>query len=73
MKWFDCLKISLVLLGCFFGPVACMSQGSATESFTFVQVCDPQLGWGYGYDNDVNSLKEAVSHINGLQPDLVVF
>ncbi len=72
MKWFDYLKISLVLLGCFFGPVACISQSSAIESFTFVQVCDPQLGWGYGYDNDLNSFKEAVNHINGLQPDLVV-
>jgi len=37
-----------------------------------VQVCDPQFGWGYGYDNDVNSLRQAVTHINGLKPDLVV-
>ena len=73
MKWFDCLKISLVLLGFLVGPVVGGDQGPATEAFTFVQVCDPQLGWGYGYDNDVNSLKQAVSHINGLKPDLVVF
>ena len=72
MKWFDCLKISLVLLGCFLDSVACIGQESATEPFTFVQVSDPQLGWGYGYENDLNSFKQAVSHINGLQPDLVV-
>jgi Icc-related predicted phosphoesterase len=72
MKCFDYLKISLVLSGCLLSPMGCISQGSATESFTFVQVCDPQLGWGYGYDNDLNSFKEAVSHINGLQPDFVV-
>jgi predicted phosphodiesterase len=73
MKWFDYLKISLVLLGFFIGPVVVNGQSPATEAFKFVQVSDPQLGWGYGYANDVNSLRQAVSHINGLKPDLVVF
>ena len=73
MKWFDYLKISLVLLGFVVGPVVVNGQSPATEAFKFVQVCDPQLGWGFGYQNDVNSLKQAVSHINGLKPDLVVF
>ncbi len=73
MKWFDYLKISLVLLGFFVGPVVVNGQSPVTEAFTFVQVSDPQLGWGYGYANDVNSLRQAVSHINGLKPDLVVF
>ena len=72
MKWFDYLKISLVLFGFFVGLAAGGGQNSATEAFTFVQVCDPQLGWGYGYANDLNSFKQAVSHINGLNPDLVV-
>jgi hypothetical protein len=72
MKWFDCLKISLVSVVFLLIPASCMSQSSVTEPFTFVQVCDPQLGWGYGYENDLNSFKEAVKHINGLQPDLVV-
>jgi predicted MPP superfamily phosphohydrolase len=49
------------------------AESPATEAFRFVQVSDPQLGWGYGYANDVNSLRQAVSHINGLKPDLVVF
>ena len=53
--------------------LALAAENPTTEAFTFVQVCDPQLGWGFGYQNDVNSLKQAVSHINGLKPDLVVF
>jgi len=72
VKWFDCLKIILVLLGFVAGPAVGGDQGPATEAFTFVQVCDPQLGWGYGYANDLNSFKQAVSHINALKPDLVV-
>ena len=73
MKWFDCFRISVALLVFVVGTAAGGEQSPAAEPFTFVQVSDPQLGWGYGYDNDVNSLKQAVSHINGLKPDLVVF
>jgi len=47
-------------------------KSTLTEAFTFVQVCDPQLGWGAGYQNDVNSFKQAVRCINSLNPDLVV-
>ncbi|MHC4682137.1 MAG: metallophosphoesterase, partial [Planctomycetota bacterium] len=72
MKWFECLKIGMVLLGLTVGPAAGGDQSPAMEAFTFVQVADPQLGWGYGYANDLNSFKQAVSHINGLKPDLVV-
>ena len=72
MKWFDCFKVSLALLGFVVGPAVGRDQSIATEVFIFVQVSDPQLGWGYGYNNDLNSFKQAVSHINGLKPDLVV-
>jgi len=72
VKWFDCFKISLVLVGFLVGPVLGGDQSPATEAFTFVQICDTQLGWGFGYENDVNSFEQAVSHINGLKPDLVV-
>src|SRR5258706_8872100 len=41
------------------------------QPFTFVQMCDPQLGMG-GYEADVARFKQAVKQINGLQPDLVV-
>ncbi len=72
MKWCDCLAIGLALLGVAVASAAGGEQGPPTGAFTFVQVCDPQFGWGYGYENDVNSFRQAVTHINGLKPDLVV-
>lgn len=40
------------------------------EPFTFVQLCDTQLGFG-GYDHDLESFKMAVKQINTLSPDFV--
>lgn len=40
------------------------------EPFTFVQICDTQLGIG-GYNHDVNTFSIAVKQINDLQPNLV--
>ena len=61
----------IVLVLALAGPA--VSQSPATEPFTFAQIADPQLGWGYGYENDVNSLKQAVRLVNALNVDLVVF
>ncbi len=44
---------------------------AAPEPFTFVQMCDTQLGMG-GYEHDVATFKAAVKKINQLEPDLVV-
>ena len=41
------------------------------EPFTFIQVCDTQLGFG-GYDEDVAAFEQAVRQINALAPDFVV-
>jgi len=41
------------------------------ETFSFVQLCDIQLGLG-GYKNDIKSFKMAVKKINTLNPDFVV-
>src|SRR5437762_3249474 len=41
------------------------------QPFTFVQMCDPQLGIG-GYEADVARFKQAVKQINALKPDFVV-
>jgi 3',5'-cyclic AMP phosphodiesterase CpdA len=41
------------------------------EPFTFVQLCDTQLGMG-GYEHDIKSFKQAVSQINELEPDFAV-
>ncbi|WP_173280063.1 metallophosphoesterase [Winogradskyella eckloniae] len=42
-----------------------------TESFSFVQLCDTQLGMG-GYKHDIATFKQAVSQINELNTDFVV-
>ena len=41
------------------------------KSFSFVQLCDTQLGMG-GYDHDLETFKLAVSQINELKPDFVI-
>ena len=56
------LIASLVLSGC--------GQGQP-QPFTFVQMCDTQLGFG-GYKNDVARFEQAVKQINTLKPDFVV-
>ncbi|MBC8468063.1 MAG: metallophosphoesterase [Planctomycetes bacterium] len=42
-----------------------------TESFTFVQMCDTQLGFS-DYEKDKASFRQAVRQINELNPDFVV-
>lgn len=43
------------------------------EPFTFVQMCDTQLGFGAkGYQHDLNTFTQAVKQINDLNPDFVV-
>lgn len=46
-------------------------QTANDEPFSFVQMCDTQLGMG-GYDHDVMTFKLAVKQINVLKPDFVV-
>mgnify|MGYP001811840358 CR=1 FL=1 len=46
-------------------------RADAVGRFTFVQLCDPQLGMG-GYEHDVASFERAVDRINRLGPDFVV-
>ncbi len=44
---------------------------SENQSFSFVQICDTQLGMG-GYEHDVKAFETAVAKINELNPDFVV-
>lgn len=41
------------------------------KPFSFVQLCDTQLGMG-GYEHDIQSFKQAVKLINELKPDFVI-
>ncbi|GAA5225250.1 metallophosphoesterase [Membranihabitans marinus] len=41
------------------------------NDFTFVQMCDTQLGMG-GYEHDVKNFEWAVNQINELNPDFVI-
>jgi len=43
----------------------------AGEAFTFVQLCDPQLGHN-NYEQDKAAFRQAVEQINALGPDLVL-
>jgi 3',5'-cyclic AMP phosphodiesterase CpdA len=47
------------------------SNPSKPGPFTFVQICDPQLGMG-GYEHDLKTFKQAVIQANALKPDFVV-
>ena len=61
----------MVLLVLVAGPVVGADQSAVKESFSFVQLCDPQLGMG-GYDHDVIRFNQAVRLINALGVDFVV-
>lgn len=41
------------------------------EDFSFVQLCDTQIGFG-GFDHDVDTLQKAVRQINALEVDFVL-
>jgi len=49
-----------------------ISCSNTQKPFSFIQICDPQLGMG-GYENDVLSLGQAVKQINELDVDFVIF
>ncbi|MFT6178435.1 MAG: putative phosphodiesterase [Akkermansiaceae bacterium] len=47
------------------------SEVPTAGQFSFVQMCDTQLGMG-GYEHDVKTFILAVDQINGMKPDFVV-
>lgn len=63
----------VVVLGCL-GSLLALLAGCAhirPNSFTFVQMCDPQLGFT-NYLRDLKNFEQAVRQINELKPDFVV-
>lgn len=61
-------RVNLTLV---IAAIALISCNRGGENFTFVQLCDPQLGFG-GYSKDSAALVQAVDQINQLDPDFVV-
>jgi predicted phosphodiesterase len=59
-----CLALALALL---LGACARAPRAVPTQSFCFVQLCDPQLGFG-GYAHDLRTFEQAVAQINALAP-----
>jgi len=57
--------IFLILLFC----LSC--SNNKKEPFTFVQLCDPQLGME-NFEHDTKTLRQAIQQINALDPDFVV-
>ena len=46
------------------------SHAQPGKAFTFIQMCDTQLGMG-GYEHDVKTFKQAVKQINTMNADMV--
>ena len=63
------MDLILVLTLCLVCIPACKT--TRQFPFSFVQLCDPQLGMG-GYEHDEASLRQAVMQINELKCDFVV-
>ncbi len=58
-----------LILALFVFNISCSE--SEQKPFSFVQLCDTQLGMG-GYEHDVQSFEQAVKQINEINPDFVV-
>ncbi len=67
MKTLYLVVFALVMFSC----VLNSNKSSHKQEFTFVQICDTQLGFG-GYEHDVESFKQTVKQVNALNPDLVL-
>ncbi|MCP4640742.1 MAG: hypothetical protein GY851_09930 [bacterium] len=62
----------LLALACVvLAAMAGFASAAEDDGFTFVQMCDTQLGMG-GYEHDVDTFKLAVKQINAQAPDFVV-
>ena len=70
MQQFACF-LGLVLALASLPNGASAAPAGAGGSFTFVQMCDPQLGFG-GYAEDLARFETATKQINELSPEFVV-
>lgn len=61
--------IKSLIITLFIVNISCVQEEK--EAFSFVQLCDTQLGMG-GYAHDLRSFEQAVKQINELSPDFVL-
>jgi serine/threonine-protein phosphatase CPPED1 len=61
----------LIICGLGISPAKLEAAKAKPEAFSFVQMCDTQLGMG-GYEHDVMTFTLAVKQINAMKPDFVV-
>ncbi len=65
-------RINIYILVTLLVFTSCHS-GQEQKPFSFVQICDTQLGFGSeGYEQDLKSFKQAVRQINEMNPAFVV-
>jgi len=62
--------LTFVLLLCI-SSLLCAGELESPVDFSFVQICDTQLGFG-GYAHDVDMFMQAVAQINEIDPDFVI-
>ncbi|QDU45714.1 cyclic 3',5'-adenosine monophosphate phosphodiesterase [Symmachiella dynata] len=67
--WIRATLIGAIL--CSFVTPVFAEDDAKFEPFTFVQLCDTQLGMG-GYEHDIQTFRQAVKQINEMDPDFVV-
>lgn len=63
------LRNILLFISLFILIISCGKN--VEKAFSFVQLCDPQLGMG-GYEHDLATFEQAVIQINELHPDFVI-
>jgi hypothetical protein len=68
-----CILLAVLQLSISICPatVVYASDDKDFTSFTFVQMCDTQLGMG-GYEHDIKTFRQAVNQINDMNADFVV-
>jgi len=65
------MKHKVNILLSIFLVLAFASCNISDQAFSFVQLCDPQLGMG-GYEHDTETFRQAVSQINDMDVDFAI-
>ena len=70
-----CIRTAGMISAVLFVIIVSVRCAGAPESFVFVQLTDPQLGFASsnaGFGDETDNMEKAVAMINGMKPDFVV-